>query len=222
MSRLGWDAKEGDSDLDKLLRVLAIGSSSKYGDQSVIDEAIKRFRETPDALDDDIRGKVYRIVVKHGDAEDYEKILSIYRNAPMQAQKLQALSALGATTDESLIQRTLEFSLSEEVRTQDLIYGVSSVSSDVRGSEHAWRFLTSHWAEYNEKLAGSGYLLAACIKSAAGCFSSEARALEIEAFFQSHPTPQAERAVQQTLESIRSRSAWFSRDCDKVAHFFAV
>lgn len=220
--RLGWESKASDSDLDRLLRVLAIRAAAKYGNQDIIDEALKRFREGVESLDVDVRATVYRIAVKYGPAENYEKVLDIYRTADLHSHKLQALSALGATKDEALMQRTLEFSLSDEVRSQDIIYGITSVSHNVRGCELGWDFLTSHWKEYNEKLAGSGYLLAACIKTAASGFMSESKAQDVEKFFEENPTPKADRAIKQTLESIRSKISWYERDAEDMIQFFAV
>merc|ERR1712137_653347 len=222
VQRLGWESKTSDSDLDRLLRVSAIRAAAKYGNQDVIDEALKRFHEGVESLDVDIRATVYRIAVKYGPAENYEKVLDIYRKTDLHSHRLQALSALGGTKDDALRQRTLEYSLSDEVRSQDLVYGIISVSDNLQGCEAAWNFLTSHWKEYNDKLAGSGYLLAASIKHAASGFMSESKALEVEKFFTENPTPKADRSIKQTLESIRSKAGWHERDAEDVVQFFAV
>ena len=222
VKRLGWDSKKDDSDLDKLLRVLAISNASKYGDKDVINEALKRFEQGRESIDADIRRTVYKIAVQHGPEENFEKMKEIFRSAPMHAEKLQALSAMGASKDPSLKLKTLEFVvLGDEVRSQDIVYGPSSVNNSLEGTEIAWNFLKENWETYKTKLAGSGYLLARCIQYSSSGFLSEERAVEVENYFKEHPTPQAERAIQQTLESIRSKSAWLNRDKDDVNQYFS-
>lgn len=158
--------------------------------------------------------------MKYGGEEEYEKMLSIYNDEKvMHSQKLQAFSALGSSLDKKLKIRTLEFSLSDQVRSQDLIYGPSSTTGNLDGIQVTWEFLTSHWNEFCSKLDGAGYLLARCIEYSAG-FISEEKANEVEEFFKANPTPQAERTIQQTLESIRSKAEWYNRDRDDVAKFF--
>mgnify|MGYP005994446131 CR=1 FL=1 len=218
VEKLGWDTRSGDSDLDKLLRVLAISAASHFGDKTVIDEALKRFESG--SFDSDLRGTIYKIAVKHGDIQQYEKMLEVYKDADMHAEKLQAFTALGATTNEELKKRTLSFALSDQVRSQDLVYGPSSTTGTLDGTRITWEFLKEHWSEFCEKLAASGYLLARCIQYSASGFLSEDKAAEVEEFFAANPTPQADRAIQQTLESIRSKASWFTRDGETVQSFF--
>lgn len=50
-------------------------------------------------------------------------------------------------------------------------------------------------------------------------FCSEEKAAEIESYFASNPWPGTERAVQQTVESIRLNAEWISRDSEVIRNF---
>lgn len=203
-----------------MLRLLAIGAAAHFGDNAVIEEALRRFESGNYPVD--LRGSIYRLVVKHGGEKEYEKMLSIYKDdSVMHSEKLQALSALGASEDKNLKIRTLEFVLSDDVRSQDIIYGPASTTGTLDGIEITWNFLTSNWEKICKKLEASGYLIARCVEYSSAGFISEEKANEVENFFKQNPTPQADRAIKQALESIRGKASWYNRDKDDVAGFFA-
>jgi len=63
-------------------------------------------------------------------------------------------------------------------------------------------------------------LLGRTISLACKDFVTEEKAAEVEAFFQKHPTPQAERTIKQSLEEIRTSARWLARSRQDVSHFF--
>ena len=47
-------------------------------------------------------------------------------------------------------------------------------------------------------------------------FVTEDKAKEVEAFFEEHSAPAAERTVKQSLENIRLNKAWLERDAESI------
>ena len=218
-TRLGWDARPGEGHLDTLLRGLVIEQLGHFQDASTISEACRRFsgfRATGEGLPPDLRFPVYRMVVESGHAEAYEKILDIFRETDLNEEKVRCLRALGYAQDTDLIERTLEFSLSSEVRPQDTIFVMAGVASNPRGQVAAWTFLRERWSEFQQRYGKGGFLIARLISSTLQNFTTEAEAQEVASFFQAHPAPAAERTIQQAVERIRSNGLWLDRDRQSI------
>lgn len=219
--RLGWDAKPEEDHLTAMLRSLAIGQLGRYINLETIFEARRRFgRFVADrtTLDPNLRLPCYTIVIKYGDALDYERVLKLYREMPLQEEKIRCLQSLGASLKSDLLKQTLEFSISPEVRSQDTLYGVLSVARNHKGRELAWKFLQDNWDIFHNRYQSGGInLLTYIIGGTTENFTTLAKAEEVEEFFKSHPAPGAERKIKQSLERIRSNAAWLERDGEPIA-----
>ena len=217
--RLGWEVKSGEEHLTALLRSLTISEFGHYGDPATIDEARRRFArfvEDGHSLHPDLRFPIYSLVVENGIPDAYEAILKVFRQADLHEEKVRCLRALGYSQQPDLLQRTLEFSLSNEVRSQDTVFVIGSVALNPHGRELAWQFLQNQWAEFDRRYGKGGFLLARLVSSATENFTTADKAQEVEAFFLSHAAPAAERAIQQSLEQIRSNARWLERDREQV------
>ncbi|NIO11473.1 MAG: M1 family peptidase [Deltaproteobacteria bacterium] len=213
--RIGWDKKSGESHLTTLLRSLVISVLGGYGDTKTIDEAKKRFHDlqrNPKTLPPDLRFPVYRLYVGNGDKGAYEAVLDLFRKADLHEERLRCLRALGYSQDKDLLQRTLELSLSSEVRAQDTPLLVGSVAANGLGRDLAWEFLKGQWAEFDRRYGKGGFLLGRVISSTTVNFHSEEKAKEVEEFFHAHPVPAAERTIRQSVERIHSNHLWLKRD----------
>uniref|UniRef100_A0A8C4QVC2 Aminopeptidase n=1 Tax=Eptatretus burgeri TaxID=7764 RepID=A0A8C4QVC2_EPTBU len=220
--RLGWDPKQGEGHLDALLRGLVLGRLGKAGHQPTIEEARRRFRdhvEGKHVLSADLRTPVYVTVVKHGDANTLDTMLKMHKQTDLQEERVRIERILGAVTSPDLIQKVLNFAMSEEVRAQDTVFVIAGVSmAGELGRAAAWKFVQDNWAELHNRYQG-GFLLTRLIKRTTEVFTCERRAQEIMAFFEVHPAPAAHRAIEQSCENVRLNAAWLSRDADAVQEF---
>ena len=217
---LGWDARPGESHLTKLLRPMVIGLLGRYGDPQVNAEALRRFDQgvrdaTPVAPD--LRMAVYGQVVESRGLEGYEAVLKVYREAELHEEKNRCLRALGCSADPDLLRRTLDFSLSEEVRGQDTPLAVAGVAMNPLGRDLAWDFLREKWAEFDQRYGQGGFIIARIVSITTEDFTTLEKAAEVEAFFESHPAPAAARTVRQSLERVRSNALWLERDGEAIA-----
>lgn len=117
-----------------------------------------------------------------------------------------------------MIQKVLDFAISDEVRSQDTIYPVSAVASQKLGREPAWEFFKSHLALFKDRYQTT-HLGNFLVKSVTEHFASEERALEVESFFAKNSFSGTEKAVSQSVENIRLNATWLSRDASEIQAF---
>ncbi|XP_076658475.1 puromycin-sensitive aminopeptidase isoform X2 [Halictus rubicundus] len=220
-NELGWDPKPNESHCDTLLRSLVLDRMAGLNDADTIEEAKRRFelhitRKT--ILAADLRRPVYRAVLSNGNNETYQTMLKLYREADLHEEKDRILRSLGVVKDEGLLAETLEFAMSEEVRAQDAVYAIMSVSMSYKGRLMAWDFIKKHWQTLRDRYGG-GFLMSRLVKIVTENFVTEEQAQEVEKFFKEHPTPGTERTVQQSVESIRLNEAWLKRDLESIQEF---
>ena len=218
---MGWEDKADDSDNTKLLRTLVIRKAADYGNQDIITEAKRIFAsDNLSKISSDLIGVIYQIAVKYGGEEEYNKVLNIYRTATMHTERLKALRAMG--TNDAFVIKTLEFSLSDEVRNQDKFYVNVTTANSPIGRDLTWKFVKDNFAKYNDIYATQKSILGHVVEYSISGYNSAEVADEIEEFFKQNPIPAAERTLAQALERIRTRAAWRNRDREDVQAFLAT
>ncbi|KAK2165380.1 hypothetical protein LSH36_51g04005 [Paralvinella palmiformis] len=222
--KLGWDAKDGEPHLDAMLRSLVIGRLGKAGHKATVEEAKRRFAAHCDGsstLPADLRNPVYGTVLKQGGEEEFGQMLKLLKTADLHEEKVRILRSLGTVQQESLIQKTLDFAMSDEVRSQDTVFVIAGVTGSKLGREMAWKFVKDNWKSLHERYRG-GFLLARLVKTTTENFVSEERAKDIEEFFGEHEAPSAERTIQQSLENISLNRNQLKRDGPAMKEFFSA
>ncbi|XP_062097259.1 aminopeptidase M1-like isoform X2 [Humulus lupulus] len=209
---LGWQPKDGESHLDAMLRGEILTVLAVFGDDQTLLEASRRFNEflndrnTP-LLPSDLRKAAYVAVMQRTSAANrlgYESLLRIYRESDLSQEKIRVLSSLTSCPDPSIVLEALDFSLTSEVRTQDVVL-VLNVSKE--GRETAWKWLKDNW-EHISNTWGSTYLITRFISAIVSLFSSIEDAEEIEDFFASRTKPGMARTLKQGIERVHINAAW--------------
>ncbi|XP_071101495.1 puromycin-sensitive aminopeptidase-like [Haliotis cracherodii] len=217
---VGWDKKEGESQLTAMLRDLILTKMGRYGDEPTVAEARKRFEshyKGDNVISPDLRAPVFITVLSQGKSEDFDKMLELYDKADMQEEKSRIGRALGAVKDEELIKRVHEFAMTDKVRAQDTVFVLAGATGSAKGRELTWNFVKENWKEMYERY--HSFLLARLVKSSTENFATEEMAQAVEEFFKANPAPAAERTVQQSLENIRLNARWMKESADKVCQF---
>ncbi|TRY90685.1 hypothetical protein DNTS_002891 [Danionella cerebrum] len=208
--------------LDALLRGLVLGKLGKAGHKATLEEARRRFKEHVDGkqiLSADLRSPVYLTVLKHGDSTTLDTMLKLHKQADMQEEKNRIERVLGAIPAPDLIQRVLNFALSEEVRPQDTVSVIGGVAgSSKQGRKAAWKFVKDNWEELHNRYQG-GFLISRLIKLTVDGFAIDKMAAEVKSFFETHHAPAAERTVQQCCENVLLNAAWLKRDAEDIHQY---
>ncbi len=200
---IGWQAKPGESaDREGLRAELmeALGYTAR--DPQV--EALAR-KLTNQALDDpssvnhELAFAAFRVAANGGDEVFYNKIKDRLKTAKTPEAVFVYQRSLAQFGDPALLEKTLEFAISPDVRSQDSLSMISRVMQNPDGQKLAWDFARSHW----EKLQSVGGAFAgAAIAGAAGTFCDVGMRDQVQEFFAAHHEPASERTLKQSVERI--------------------
>ena len=126
VERLGWTPRKGESELESQLRgdlIGALGTLAEDKDcQQRARELFAQYENAPDSVDRNLIPALVAIVAHTGTAPDYEKFYNKFKTAKTPQDETRYLFALANFRVAELIDRTLQLTISGEVRTQNSPY----------------------------------------------------------------------------------------------------
>ena len=134
-----------------------------------------------------------------GDAAMYDRLVRVCREATDPDFKESAQHALTRFDSPELVKRTLEYALSDEVRSQDSWALIALLLERRETQDQAWAFVQQHWADMQRKATENS---GARVVEAAGEFCSVQRRDEVASFFAAHPAEASERTLAKSLDRI--------------------
>ncbi len=205
MKDVGWEPKSGDSDEQKTLRARlfnalgydgrdpqALAEARKIADQALVD---------PSSVDHELAGGAFRLAALNGDADFYDKLMTGLKSAKSPEIYYNDLFTLTEFTDPSLLQRTLDFAISPDVRSQDALQVIGSVLGNPAGRQLAWDFIRQHWPEMEK---AGGPFASSSVVQATSVFCSPTMRDQVTEFFAAHKVAGSERTYNQSIERINS------------------
>ncbi|WP_316505030.1 M1 family metallopeptidase [Nitrosopumilus sp.] len=216
---LGWDPKKSDKHTDVLLRGFVISVLGKMDDEEVTEEALDRyskFLKSPNSLSPDLIEPICSIAAWNGNAKTHEQLTKLYKNAKTMEEKLRFLGSMCGFKDKNLLAKSLDFSQTSEVRSQNMQLPIMKVAANPYGEKVLWPWLKKNWKNLNKKV-GHGNPLFNRIVASISSVVDDSEEKEIKQFFKKNPTPGTERTQSQTLERIRINSK-FLRNMRKEFH----
>ena len=221
--KVGWEAHSGEGHLQTLLRSTVLDGIGSFGEPDTLAEAQKRFQhlsEGPSSLAPVLRSVVYGLAAQAGDGATHKMLRRMAGEASLQEEKVRLLMSMARFRERSLLERTIQMSLTAEVRPQDTVTLVGAVASNrYGGREIAWEYVKSNWAEFDRRYGSGGFAMMRLVSITGGFTTPEARR-DVEGFFKSHPTPSATRTIQQSLERIDLNIRWLERNRGDLAKWF--
>ncbi len=208
LSNLGWEPKKTDRHTDVLLRTFTISVLGKMDDDDVTEEALRRyniFLKSPSSLSPDLIETICSIAAWNGDENTHAKLIKMYKNAKTTEEKLRFLGAMCGFQNKKLLRKSLDFSQTSDVRSQNMQLPIMKVAGNPYGDQVLWPWLKKNWKKINKKV-GHGNPLFNRIVASITAVADDSMEKEIKAFFKNNPTPGTERTQAQTLERIRINS----------------
>jgi aminopeptidase N/puromycin-sensitive aminopeptidase len=202
---VGWEPKSGESDEQKTLRARvfnALGYDAR--DPLALAEARKiadKALDNPASVDRELAGSAFGLAALNGDQAFYDKLLGATKNAKSPEEYYMALFTLPQFGDAKLLQRTLDYAISPEVRSQDALGLISNVMQNPAGEKLAWDFVQAHWDAVQK---AGGPFASAQIVNATSSFCDAGMRDQVAEFYAAHKIEAAERTYRQSIERINN------------------
>ncbi len=202
-AELGADARPGDDDRSRTLRGVLLQAAALLGDDGAARERaaelLDRFLAHPPSVDPSLASPALSVCATLGDVALHGRLAEAFREAanPQDRQRLQL--SLARFRDPEALQRTLELTLSGDVRTQDAPYLLGETLTNRDNGPMAWAFVAAHWDQIEARFPANSLA-----RLVGGVRSVRERALadEIRAFLDAHPIPQGDKQVRQHIERM--------------------
>ncbi|KAK4540281.1 hypothetical protein LTR36_009593 [Oleoguttula mirabilis] len=218
--KLGWTFKESDGHIEQQFKALLFGAAASAGDEKTKAAAFEMFEKFMNgdrsAIHPNLRGGVYSVVLQNGGEKEYNALVKEYETAKNADERNTALRALGRAKDPKLIQRSLAYSVSKEVKDQDIYLPLAGLRAHREGIEALWSWMKANWDTLRVKLPPSLTLLGSVVSMGTSGFSTEAQLKDVEAFFKEKGAKGFERNLAQSCDGIRAKIGWIERDAKDV------
>lgn len=207
------DPTDGESDLDRKLRGLLVGTIGVLGNDADVQA---RCRDLFDAasvdatgIDPELISAATNVVAAAGDAATYDRMRTRFEAAATPQEQLRHLFALAEFDDEALILATCEFAMSESVKTQNAPFLLRAAIANRHHGAAAWRFVRDHWDEANQRFPSNTIVR---MVDSVKLLTTDALVEETASFFAAHPIEQAAKTLEQILERQRVNAALRRRE----------
>lgn len=200
---VGWEAKPGESEAQLTLRaelMTALGGIARDPQvQALAHKLAAQYLANPDSVDREIAPVALRVTARQGDEAFYDKLMEKLRTTQTPEKFFNVMFALGSFSEPKLVERTLEYAISQQMRSQDAVGLIHLVMQNPGASKRAWSFVQAHWGSI-ENLGGA--FAGGEIVQATSRFCDAEMRDEVLFFFTNHPAPAGERSLKQSVEQI--------------------
>jgi aminopeptidase N len=201
--KVGWEAKPGESEAQLTLRadlLTALGDVARDPEvQALAQKLGSQYLAEPGSVDREIAPVALRVAARSGGEAFYNQLTQKLRTANSPESYINEVFAVSSFSDPKLVERTLEFAISPQMRSQDALGLISLVMENPETAKQAWSFVQAHWSSI-ENLGGA--FAGGEIVQATSGFCDKGMRDQVQAFFSSHPAPAGERSLKQSVERI--------------------
>ena len=204
LQRLTWSPREGETELERQLRGDLINALGTVGEDKACQQRARelyaQYEKDPTSVERNLVPALVSIVAHTGTGADYDKFYSRFKNAQTPQEETRYLFALGAFRQPDLIDRTLQMTISGEVRTQNAPYLMRGILLNKDARAKAWSFMKEHWNEMLNKYPDNS--IPRMCEGIIGLVTPELEA-DVREFFSRHPVKQGAKQIEQHLERLR-------------------
>ena len=214
---LGWTPRTDERELVKELRgdvIRALGTLGR--DQDIQAQAIDAYttaHQRTQPLDPNVIPALVSILAFTGNQARYEEFLDRFHKASTPQEERRYLFSLAAFRIPELLERTLAKTLTDEIRTQDAPFLVSSLLHNVYIREQAWEFVKTNWERMDRLFPKSG--LRRMCGGITGLSTPELER-DVREFFTSRNIDLGGKTLEQYLEQLHIAVRFRERDRDAI------
>ncbi|EZA48634.1 aminopeptidase N isoform X2 [Ooceraea biroi] len=218
--QVGFIDKAGDPQLTVFTRIDVLNWACSFGHEDCVGNAVQQFsnwRNTPNPdvnnpISPNLKGVVYCTAIRVGGQREWDFAWQRYRATNVGSEKDLLLQALGCTRETWLLNRYLDWTITENsgIRKQDVGRVFGSVASNVIGQPLAFNYFRNKWARLREYFGTSLLTVNNIIRSSTRGISTRYELKDLLEFANEHRDElvSATRTVQQAAEQGEANIRW--------------
>lgn len=222
-NELGWTFTGKEGHIEQQFKTLMFGAACGSDDKKATAAAQEMFSKFKggdrEAINPNLRRIVFATAIRLGGVEEYEAVLKEYQTAKTGSERIAALSSLGAADDPALVQRTLDYALSKEVKNQDMYLILGGLRRKPAQINTLWAWVKEHWEQLRELFPTSIGMIGTILHIGTTSFTKEEQRKDVEAFFEKHTTKGIDMDLAQALDAIKVKQGWLERDSADVENW---
>ncbi|MEY4361060.1 MAG: hypothetical protein RL391_366 [Actinomycetota bacterium] len=213
LERLTWSPQAAEDDLRGTLRGLLITTIATLGHhQPSIDrcrDLLGVAQSSPDTVHPDLVAAATTVTAAFGGETEYEDMKKRFLGSTNPQEQLRYLYALAEFPSATLIDRTCEFAMSSNVKTQNAPFLLARCLAHREHGAKVWEFIRRHWDAANAAFPGNSIIR---MVDPVRLLNTPQFESDVHAFFAEHPIPQSAKTLDQVLERQRVNVALRSRE----------
>jgi puromycin-sensitive aminopeptidase len=217
---LGWSPQPDEDELSKQLRGELIGALGRLGnDPEIQREAVtqyERAQEHPSSVDPNIMPAIVSTLAHTGDEVRYDEFCARFRSAKTPQEERRYLFSLTGFREPFLLGRTLAWTVTGDIRTQDAPFVAGALLGNVHGREQAWTFIKANWDRMDQLYPKNG--LRRMCGGIVGLVSPDLEH-DVREFFASKKIDLGGKTLDQCLEQLRIAVAFQQRDAQVLQDY---
>jgi len=223
LDRLGFNKIKKEDHFDTLLRPIILGLAASSDIETVTDFCKQQFKllqndTNSNSVDPDFKAFILVTIARLGGKTEYAQMIEMHNKSTLSEERTTLIVALSSFRQSELIDKTLEFIKSENVRSQDVAYWVAYSFTNRFAKDQTWDWVKKNW-KWLEDSQGTELALFRMPIYAARSFSDHKFLVEYKRFFEPRLDPSLERSYKQGLEIINIQSVWKIKSFEKLQKF---
>jgi puromycin-sensitive aminopeptidase len=213
ITELGWQAQPGEDDLRAKLRGLLVTLLAVNGDDRESQDKCRDLLALQDKESNSVHPELVAaattVVASTGGVNEYEYFLEKFRESDNPQDQLRYLYALTDFDSPELVQRTCNFAVAGEVKSQNAPFVLARCIALRENGVLAWNFIRNYWDQAQVKFPTNTIVR---MVDPVKFLNTPELEVDVQAFFAEHNIPQAAKTLQQVLERQRVNTALRTRE----------
>lgn len=214
---VGFD-NTGATHIQSYLQSILAAQACYYDDPYCLSNATALFRRwmgnpTTNPISAALKDTVYCTAIRVGGVDEWDFAYNQYKLSDVAAEKARLQRALACSRHTWILARYLNLALIPiEIRKQDALRVIQSISTNTVGRGLAWDFFRAKWDILRKDYGQSFFAFTSLIGQIATSFNTEFQLQQLQDFISDHPDQgSGTRAFQQAVEKTRSNIAWMEK-----------
>ena len=155
LSKIGTEPNGKESLKTKELRAIIfrtlsiVCENNEYIDK--LNEVYNQYNSNKTSIDPNMTASAIASVAHYGNEKTYKEYFSKYADGETPQENMRFFYSLAEFRDPKLLDKTLNSSLSEDIKNQDAPYLIAYTLRNYRHSEKTWDFIENNWEKIVEK-----------------------------------------------------------------------